>query len=1453
MRKLLVFVSFFALCINLQGQSPGGIGKTKMSLWYSGDFGVSDTGTLEWEDRSDDTNNAQQPTASEKAIQSNYFNFNSTFTFDGTSDRFAISGLNYANGQILSELSAFVVYATDFSNNSYSSNWSFLDFDRSESFNFYIHGNGRLAMSFQSEGTQDLVATTVTNNGLPHIASYLFDGDESNESVMRLDGFEDYVNNNTSSNITVSANRYGFIGDGSEASSFNGSKNNIYYDGDIAEIIFYDKGDLDATDIKKIESYLAMKYGITLDVGTTNYVNSSNTSVWDNSIVGYWNGVAGIIQDDTGALHQKISKSNDYEALIVSTDNDYVSANIDESRSDVGEGKSLFFGHNNQPDGFSAFGGSGSEYLFNKTWLFKEKNGDVGDVFIAIDKSIFTGESVDLIVSANDSFDGSDTRYAMTEGPSHYYVEVNIANNSYVSFVMTQTTKAPGGVVGGLEIWFKSDVGVTSSGSSVSNVTDQTFNGYDLSQSASTNQPTNSSMTNFNSNITFDGSNDRMPIKDKNFTSSDNLNQVYVWTVFNTDFSNTGTSGSVNTANWAFLDFDRSEWFNTSIHGDGTLQFAYNSGGIKDNFGVETANDGTANLGGFIFDTNVTEETKIRVNGNEDYSADVTSAPINSSLTRYGYVGDGSEASTFNSAANNAYYDGSISEVIYYENQTISPEDINKIESYLAVKYGITLNTSSLKYSASDAGVTIWDDMTYWNDIGVIGLDENSSLNQKQSRSTNADAILTVALGNEIKTSNIANTNSFDDDLDFFAWGNNDTDAVISELVFPTLITGISNCEYDYIGFDRDWKVKNTGNVTGVTLQFDLTGFSNPGEFDLLIDEDGNANYSDGAHRLLETGVLTGSNLVFSNIDIADGEVFTLIRKNPDAQIVYESDSWSGGNSAGVLDNSATDLLKSVQIKQSVVLPTEANCKCMEVVSGAVVTVENGKDLTVSDVLELEGEIYLYGDAQLIQTLDDDDFNKGGGAIYKMVSEGTSSIHRFNYWGSPVRDTNTYNLATNLFIANDANDFTSLTIPNFTTGIDGSLNTISSYWLYHFNNAQAWSYMDEFTQKLKGSGFTMKGTGSSTNYVFVGKPNNGTIKLDLDQNNYYLLGNPYPSVINADDFNSYHFDNDITDGYIYLWDQPSGDSHYKADYEGGYATRAGGLSSPAASIVVNGEEIDFTKEPNEFIAVGQGFMVAGTSDNSEIRFKNSFRDIGSAVFFKSNGKKKKTATDDLQIVRIGFEYDTPKGVFHRQLVTSPRGLSMEVDRGYDAPMFDHYASDMYWDLANDLRYVISGIPYLEEELEVPLAIVLGDDTEVTIKLDATKNYPHHVYLLDKENGDLTDLEMSSTTIPLQQGTHKDRFAIVLKVANSLSIDAAISNNLSVYYNKEKEGLIIKGTDIVISNFSLYSLTGLTLIQENFNNETIEKTIEVNDLTSGVYIAKIQTSKGVFSKKVLISR
>jgi hypothetical protein len=82
---------------------------------------------------------------------------------------------------------------------------------------------------------------------------------------------------------------------------------------------------------------------------------------------------------------------------------------------------------------------------------------------------------LDLIVSSNDTFDGADSRYLMTEGTSYYFVEVNISDGEFVSFVLVRSTKSPGGVFTGLEIWFKGDSVVTASLGTVSSLVDQTY------------------------------------------------------------------------------------------------------------------------------------------------------------------------------------------------------------------------------------------------------------------------------------------------------------------------------------------------------------------------------------------------------------------------------------------------------------------------------------------------------------------------------------------------------------------------------------------------------------------------------------------------------------------------------------------------------------------------------------------------------------------------------------------------------------------------------------------------------------------------------------------------------------------------------------------------------------------------------------------------------------------
>ncbi|MFB6367694.1 FIVAR domain-containing protein, partial [Paenibacillus elgii] len=126
-----------------------------------------------------------------------------------------------------------------------------------------------------------------------------------------------------------------------------------------------------------------------------------------------------------------------------------------------------------------------------------------------------------------------------------------------------------------------------------------------------------------------------------------------------------------------------------------------------------------------------------------------------------------------NGSSSNWYnYNGEIAEVILFPESTA--ENRSKIESYLALKYGITLNGGQSDYVGSD-GKPFWSkdaNAGYGYRIAGIGKDSGSGLEQKQSKSQEEGALVTIALGKKIEATNAENTNSVDD-LSFFTFGDN--------------------------------------------------------------------------------------------------------------------------------------------------------------------------------------------------------------------------------------------------------------------------------------------------------------------------------------------------------------------------------------------------------------------------------------------------------------------------------------------------------------------------------------------------------------------------------------------------------------------------------------------------------------------------------------------------------
>ena len=188
--------------------------------------------------------------------------------------------------------------------------------------------------------------------------------------------------------------------------------------------------------------------------------------------------------------------------------------------------------------------------------------------------------------------------------------------------------------------------------------------------------------------------------------------------------------------------------------------------------------------------------------------SDVTSVSGNSISLGSNYI----------SGTHSENFSGNIAEIIVYsatKNQSLERE---KIVSYLALKYGITL--SGDYYNSAET--VVWDvgnSDGFDNRIFGIARDDDSGLDQKIARSTSGSTIITVALGNDFSSSNISTTRTEQlDNQSFLLLGD---DGGTTDMA--TAITNLNS--FVSYNLTRIWKIAKTGISTtseNLYLQFDL-------------------------------------------------------------------------------------------------------------------------------------------------------------------------------------------------------------------------------------------------------------------------------------------------------------------------------------------------------------------------------------------------------------------------------------------------------------------------------------------------------------------------------------------------------------------------------------------------------------------------------------------------------
>lgn len=665
------------------------------------------------------------------------------------------------------------------------------------------------------------------------------------------------------------------------------------------------------------------------------------------------------------------------------------------------------------------------------------------------------------------------------------------------------------------------------------------------------------------------------------------------------------------------------------------------------------------------------------------------------------------------------------------------------------------------------------------------------------------------------------------------------------------------------------------------------------------------------------------------------------------APMPYETKAdgdWS--NTATWLHGSVWDIASEATNKDWVIVQVKNNLTTSNSHTLAGLIVDKDKKLSIKAsqelkntwYLELDGAIDLEDESQLVQT-ENSILDQDSGGYIERDQQGTANSYNYNYWsssvgtatpagvnqrGSGVANVNsTHKLVAVLFDGTGA-DGTGGSLPypkeiNFQPkywAADAGITTpiiISSYWLYTFNGADnnygAWKPIDENSSLLAGEGYTMKGTSGSVpiasqqNYVFKGKPNNGEIILPIEAGNNRLIGNPYPSAMDANKFiednikdGGSNLVGNVFNGALYFWDHfGEKNSHYLKDYVGGYATytKMGGAKAYSNDQRINNDGSRGNKRPGQYIPVGQGFFVNAVTDTlsnsintpyiingGNILFKNSQRVFMPeseeiSVFMKgknakspqtSEGNEKDNSEPNENIdkrSKIWLQFDSPTG-YHRQLLVGvDENASNFFDLGYDAPMADIGKEDMFWTFDGG-KFVIQAVNNFSSDQELPLGILISKTGLARIKIDEQINIDENIsaHIKDKLTGKTHNISQKAFEINLEAGNYLDRFSLIFKMHKLVEEDVIaeiflvaeappIIEGIHVFMDNVIGELQIKNnSDEEITGIILYNYLGQTIKtwQSNLNRRTISLPI---NMASGVYFTQISTKNKIVVKKIVI--
>lgn len=987
-------------------------------------------------------------------------------------------------------------------------------------------------------------------------------------------------------------------------------------------------------------------------------------------------------------------------------------------------------------------------------------------------------------------------------------------------------------------LWLKADAGTGAvDGGQVQDWEDQSILANDASQATVTSRPTlDADAINFNPALLFDGSNDFMSGAG-GYSSGTKIVVMFS--------PSTITSGTAS----ATLIGDNITGVATDVSG---LKIgAFSSTVSNETFGVLR---GTAAAGHTFASRNAFTFNKYALASRTN-----TSTPTDgwvfwrngSTGTLYtggsGYREFAGRKYTLGASPNETYaswsefYNGYIAEVITYPSR-LSDTEFAKVNTYLCIKYGLSMSANFTR----GTGSVVYTVSGYGNRIIGIGREDCQGLHQRQSKSENtaaADDLFTIGYNGIIGTTNsTANGNDLPDNT-FLIMGDNNgsiatwtsTDAPRTNIPESTRVT-------------RLWRVSSTGTITA-PIRFKLNGTKLPAPIGsaeriaLLFSVPTSAGATAASPSSVSSANIIGASFTGTSVIVPMTLIgtdwvcdytfpsnatryMTIVKYNDcytDLICINGTTTWNGS----AWSNGAPTVYKRAILSGNYnTTPASAggpehpefhSCR-LQIDNGVTLTIANDKLIKVESDVVNNGSVIIANNGSLMQFADSA-VNSGTGSITVTRTSTPMYVGDYTYWSSPV------------------------------TGFD--LSGIPKNRAY-YRNAVTNTWVSASGVMQSGFGYIVmtdnasKTVATNTSVTFSGTMNNGRVNqpVVINASKWNLLGNPYPSGLDALDFVTdnagldLNADGDYVDtgeilptigGSLYFWTHNTRidktnfsttglkGSFTQNDYavwnvSGGIATASAETigvpvyDSGGALISGGGNSAAPTGE----IATGQAFFVEALRAGT-VTFKNCQR---TTVTAKNNHFYKTKNNESENKDRFWLDVENEGGAFKQILLGYFDGATDGEDILYDAKLRNGdnkvalYTTTKSSDgLDSKLSIQGKALPVKDSDV-IPVGFIARDGADAKNRFSLSKTEGvfknKDIFLIDKLTGASHNLKTSPYEFESELGEFADRFEIRYQNVSSTEL-AEIMSKITVSTGSGK--ISIRTKDSALNTIKIYNVLG----------------------------------------------